>query len=102
MSNMIDPLAGAGGPPASITIGGGPGGPGAGAAGTPDNPESAQALKAAIAAVSAYLSAENDEQDKAVAARVLAQLHGLQGGRAREADAAMGISPALKMLRRGG
>lgn len=106
---MLDQLmqgggaGGALGPPPSIALPGGPpaapGGAG-GIPGEPDNPDSAGALKSAIDAVDAYLKAEVDDQDKSVAAQVLAKLHGLQGGRAKEADAAMGTTPAMKMVRR--
>jgi hypothetical protein len=80
---------------------GGPAGPGPGGIpGQPDSPSAARALDDAIAAVARFLDSERDPQDKAVAAKVLAQLHSLAGGRAKEADAAMGTSPTLKFVRR--
>lgn len=101
-------MPGAGGPPPSIQLGGGgapnaggpPQGAGGGTPGEPDNPIAEGALKRAIAAVEVYMKAEQDEQDKHMAAKVMAQLQGLMAGRQKQADAAMGTSPALAFVRR--
>lgn len=93
-------LGGPGGPPQSIQIPG-PGGPGgAGIPGQPDNAQAARDLDAAINAIQSFLQNEEDEQDKSVAAQVLAKLHSIQGARAKEKDAALGVTPALKFARR--
>jgi len=103
MASPLEALLGAGapagtaGPPQQIAV---PAGPAGAIPGQPDTPEAAEALQNAIDALDAYMRAERDPQDRAVAAKCLAQLHGLMGGRQKEADAAMGTSPALKFVRR--
>lgn len=87
---------------------GGPGGPG-GPSGPPpaqgppggddgDHP-AIQFLKQAMQSLRRYEQAEADPEDKAVAAKVYALLTQLLAKDQKEADAAMGASPATKYLR---
>ena len=115
MSSIQDLLGGAGGagPMGGPPDGGGvplpppvpgppppaPGGAG-GQPGQPDNPDAEDALQGAIEAIQAFLAAEEDDQDKAVAAKCLAQLQGIFGGRQKQDEAAQGITPAHKAMGR--
>lgn len=96
------------GPPASINLpapavgsgqsgvsGNGPGIPNA-----PDSPAVAENLRKAEAALHAALQGEQDPQDKAVISSLLAKLHTIEAGHAKEADAAMGIGAPQKFIRR--
>lgn len=74
-------------PPASIQLGGGG-----------DN--AVAALARAEQAIQAFIAAESDPTDRAVGSQILAKMHGLQARRHKEADAAMGMSPALSFIRR--
>ena len=49
-----------------------------------------------------YDEIERDPQDLAVMAKVIAQLRQLMAAQQKEADAAMGVGPAAKFLRRQG
>lgn len=97
---MMDPSMlgpGPGGPPPSINLGGG-GPPGAGEG--PENPGENAAAQKAIDALQAWLSSEQDAQDKALIAQLLQKAHQLQANEAKEKDAAVGVSPALRFVRR--
>ena len=83
-----------GAPPPGLDGGGG------GTPGQPDNPDSESALQGAIDAIHAFLQAEEDDSDKAVAAKCLAQLQGIFGGRQKEEESAQGITPAHKAMGR--
>lgn len=110
MSSMLDSLmggAGAGGPaPAPM----GPSGPapvpggdtqgGGGTPGQPDSPDAEQALSDAIDALTQFMAVEEDDQDKAVAAKALATLQSIFGGRQKQDEAASGITPAHKAMGR--
>lgn len=65
-----------------------------------EGPQAEVALQRAISAVENLLTAEKDPQDKALVSKILAELHGIGGARAKEADAALGVSPAVKLVRR--
>lgn len=89
-------------PPPGLDLGGGgpaPGG-GGGTPGEPDNPDSEAALQDAIDAIHAFLTSEEDDQDKAIASKCLAQLQGIFGGRQKQEEAAQGITPAHKAMGR--
>lgn len=49
-----------------------------------------------------YDEIERDPQDLAVMAKIIAQLRQLLAAQQKEADAAMGVGPAAKFLRRNG
>lgn len=89
------------GPPPSISVpppgAVGPGGPGGDG---PDSPQSAAALQEAEAAIQKFISLEKDPQDKAIGSKILQQIHAISAARAKEVDQALGVSPAVKMLRR--
>ena len=80
--------------------GGPPGQTGGGRPGEPDNPDAESALQDAIDGIHAFLQAEEDDQDKAIAAKCLAQLQGIFGGRQKQDEAAQGITPAHKAMGR--
>lgn len=89
-------LGALGGPPG----GGPPGQTGGGVPGQPDNPDSESALQQAIDAIHSFLQSEEDDQDKAIAAKCLAQLQGIFGGRQKQDESAQGITPAHKAMGR--
>lgn len=86
-------MAGSGGPPPSIQVGGG------GSDG-PDNAKAQAALQAAASAMQDFVANEGDPADKSIGSQILAKIHSIEAGRAKERDAAMGMSPALKMVQR--
>jgi len=108
MSSIMDLLGGAGGPQGPD--GGGPAGPpppppahrggGGGVPGKPDNPDAEQALSDVIDGLHAFLQAEQDDGDKAIAAKCLAQLQAIFGTRQKQHEAAAGITPAHKAMGR--
>jgi hypothetical protein len=107
MSSIMDMLgAGAAGGAAPPDLGGGAAAPpgadpaSGGQPGQPDNPDAESALQSAIDAITQFLSAEQDDQDKAVAAKCLAQLQSIFGGRQKQDEAAAGITPAHKAMGR--
>lgn len=106
MSSMLDSLmggAGAGGPAPDPMSGAAPGGAPQSAGGTPgqpDSPDAEQALSDAIDALTQFMAVEEDDQDKAVAAKALATLQGIFGGRQKQDEAASGITPAHKAMGR--
>ena len=81
-------MLGRGGAPAA------PGGPGG------DMPSAAQAVQDAIAAVDIARQVENEPEDVAVLAKILADLQKLLAKDQQEDDAAMGVGPAQKAMRR--
>lgn len=87
-----------GGPAPSINLPGGSGGE----ASEPPAEESAEqsALQKAASALQQALQIEKDPQDKAMIAKLLQGVHSIEASRAKEADAAMGISPPMKFIRR--
>ncbi len=64
-------------------------------------PDELSALQAASDAIQQYIQVETDEIDKAAGAKILASIHALLGGRQKEQESAIGMSPALKMVSRG-
>lgn len=87
------PAPGAGGPPPSIQLGGGQ-------SDGPDNAAAAAALRRAASDMQAFVAAESDPQDKSIGAQILAKIHSITAGRAKEHESAIGMSPALKMVQR--
>ena len=79
-------------------LGGGaaPAGPAGGAA----PPTAAEAVQDAIAAVDIARQAETDQEDLAVLAKIMADLQKLLAKDQQEDDAAMGVGPAQKAMRR--
>lgn len=61
-----------------------------------------EALRAAIEAMDSYRMAEQDEEDLAAAAKVIAAIQQIIAKQQKEQDAATGVSPAVKMMRRQG
>jgi monomeric isocitrate dehydrogenase len=59
-----------------------------------------QALRDLMEGMRVYMDLEQDDEDLAVATRILAQIQGLLAKQQREADQAMGVGPAAKHLRR--
>lgn len=101
--DLMAALGGGGGGiglPAQAGGGALPSGGGGGVPGQPDNPDAEAALKAAIDSIHTYLSAEEDDQDKSVAAKCLAQLQGIMGTRQKQDEAALGTTPAHKAMGR--
>lgn len=105
MSNMLDALmggagagGGAGAPPAPAAAA--PPGGGGGQPGAPDNPDAESALQSAIDGITQFLQSEEDDSDKAVAAKCLAQLQSIFGGRQKQNEAAAGVTPAHKAMGR--
>ncbi len=92
MSMMEQMMGGGEGAPSPPPQGGGPGA---------TTPEELAALQEASAAIQKYIGVETDEVDKAAGAKILASIHALLGGRQKEQESALGISPALKMVSRG-
>lgn len=89
------------GPPPSISLGGPA--PAPAASGGSDGPDSASVaanLLKAEKALQAALSGEQDAQDRAVISGLINKIHTIEAGRQKEKDAAMGISPQLKFVRR--
>lgn len=87
---------GMGGPPGI----GGPQGPP-----QPEQPQgprsSVELIAAAIDLLRGYPEVEQDQEDLAVAAQVIAALQKLLAKQQREADTATGVGPAARFLRRG-
>ena len=108
MSSALDALmggAGAGGPmaPGGPAPGGAAPGPqdaGQGVPGQPDNPDAETALQNALDALMSFMDAEQDDQDKAVVAKCIAQLQSIFGTRQKQNEAAQGITPAHKAMGR--
>ena len=99
MGNIAS-LLGGGGPMGGSPMGGAGGAGGGGAPGQPDSPQAEQDLQTAIRALHSFMQTEQDDQDKTVAAKCLASLQGIVGGRAAQDDAALGTTPAHKAVRR--
>lgn len=91
-------LPGVGGNPSA----GGPFAPGQGGGtpGMPDNPDAEQALQQAIDGLHTFLSVEEDDQDKATAAKCLASLQSIFGSHQKQSEAASGVTPAHKAMGR--
>jgi hypothetical protein len=102
--SMLAGLAGASGPSGPI----GPGGPPQGPPQSlplplpphPHAPSEGNAGDKAVSALQAWLHSEQDPQDKAVISGLLQKAHQLQANEAKEKDAAIGVSPAQKFIRR--
>ncbi len=69
----------------------------------PEQPprSSADLIAAAIDLLRGYPEVEQDQEDLAVAAQVIAALQKLLAKQQREADTATGVGPAARFLRRG-
>ena len=106
--SALGPSAGALGPAPTLPLPpglgapllGAPGGAGGGMPGAADNQSAEAALKQAAKALQAALNAEQDPEDKALIAKLLQGVHGLEAGRQKEQDAAMGLSAQHKFIRR--
>jgi hypothetical protein len=61
----------------------------------------ADALRDVLGGLQGYMDIEQDDEDLAVAAKVLAQLQSLLAKQQKERDAALGVGPAQRVLRRG-
>jgi len=101
--SALDQLGG-GGPPPSIPLpsGGGPSGPGAGGSGPdgPDSPDVEKAVNDAISSIQTALDGENDPGDKAILAKILADLHKYLGDQSALVDKVMGGGPGSKLIRK--
>lgn len=91
-------MAGQGPPPG---MGGPPQGPPPGAEQGPQFGTSAELIAATIDLLRGYPEVEQDQEDLAVAAQVIAALQKLLAKQQREADTATGVGPAARFLRRG-
>lgn len=78
----------------------GQGGPEPGGTGPQGGSDPASALRALIQGARAYMEIEQDDEDLAVAAQVITLIQKLLAKNQKEADAAMGVTPASKFLRR--
>lgn len=99
MSMMEQMMSGAGGappPPGDLPALG----EAAGQPGGSQTPAELEKLNAAAQAMHEYIAIETDPQDQASGAKILALIQGMLGGREKEQDAALGISPALKFVQR--
>lgn len=79
-------------------------GPPPGMGGPPQGPQfgtSAELIAATIDLLRGYPEVEQDQEDLAVAAQVIAALQKLLAKQQREADTATGVGPAARFLRRG-
>lgn len=85
-------LGGGGGPPSP--------GPAPAATGQGGGPSAAEAVQDAIAAVDIARQVEQDQEDLAVLAKIMADLQKLLAKDQQEDDAAMGVGPAQKAMRR--
>ncbi len=64
------------------------------------NDPAMQALSAAAEDIAKFISMEPDPQKKADGAKLLAACHQIISGNEKQHDAAIGMSPALKMVQR--
>lgn len=106
MGSIADLLAGAGTPPGAPGPGPmpGPGGPpvgppGAGIPGAPDSPDVKASIDHARVLLERALSEEKDEEDKAKIIKAIQAVQDIFATRAKNMDAAMGITPQLKAVR---
>lgn len=93
---------GGGGPPPNIPLPGGGGGPpdaGGGKPG-PDTPDVEKSIQDAITSITDALNAENDPPDKALLAKILADLHKFLGDQTALVDKVMGGGPGTKLIRK--
>jgi hypothetical protein len=60
----------------------------------------ADALRDVLGGLQGYMDVEQDDEDLAVAAKVFAQLQSLLAKQQKERDAALGVGPAQRLLRR--
>jgi len=86
-------MGGPGGPPVGTRGDGDPGGAGEDAA-------EAAALKRAASALEQAFRVESDPADKAEIAKLVAAVHKMLAGRAKEVDQAVGVGPGLKLAQR--
>lgn len=67
---------------------------------SPDSGENVDNLRAALRAVQSYMEEEQDDEDLAVAAKIVAQIQGLLSANQKLADQAMGMGPGAKYIRK--
>jgi hypothetical protein len=77
--------------------GGAPMGPPQGGGGSP-----AEIIREILQVADQYRQAEQDDEDLAVMAKIIAQLQTLLAKQQKEADQALGVGPGAKFLRRNG